>query len=209
MLTRGGYDNRPQAATSSYISSPLSLGVFWPCVWDCPSTHLQSTPTCTPTPSICFQHTASTTRPTQAYGLAEARGDLLSGALGGWGAAELSYNPISNNLGASASGGGAHTVNALNGEELLPGSSRESGFQDRRLHAGCLAVWLAGWLTRPSIRQPLQWRPLARPACRASSSPAPRTTRRGSALRGRCSWVRRSPTPSMSPVRSTRCSAHG
>ncbi|KAI8463706.1 MAG: hypothetical protein J3K34DRAFT_494410 [Monoraphidium minutum] len=90
-LTLGGYDNRPEAATAAYVTSPLSL--------------------------------SSTLRPTISYGLAEARGDLISGAAGGFGAAEFAYNPASNNLGKSASVGAAAAANLLNAEELVEGSA--------------------------------------------------------------------------------------
>jgi len=76
-----------------------------------------------PPPPPCS--TASTLSPTKVYGMGEARGDLLSTALGGWAAAELGYNPMSSDLGASFSSGTTNSLNLLNGEELLEGSACE------------------------------------------------------------------------------------
>lgn len=81
---------------------------------------------------------ASTLRPTIAYGLGEARGDVASGSAGGYTGLEFNYNPISNNLGTSVSSGTAASGNLFGAEELLPGSNSE-GLEGRGLLAwACL-----------------------------------------------------------------------
>ncbi|KAF8058910.1 inosine triphosphate pyrophosphatase [Scenedesmus sp. PABB004] len=54
--------------------------------------------------------------PTLSYGLAEARGDALSSARGGWANGEFGYNPLSNNLGLSVSTGSTNADNVGSGE---------------------------------------------------------------------------------------------
>jgi hypothetical protein len=63
-----------------------------------------------PRPPLLY-HTEQTKYPTLSYGLAEGRGDLLSTSDGVWGNAEFGYNPLNNNLGASASTGSANSAN--------------------------------------------------------------------------------------------------
>jgi hypothetical protein len=166
---------------------------------------------------------ASTLTPTIAYGVGEARGDVASGTAGGYGAAEFSYNPATGNLGASLTTGSGNALNLLNGEELLPGSSRERS-SSRLTACGWLATHCRRLICRagPSrtpccvcrleSSQPLRPRapspphrhhpsrpqcpPPDRPAYLAPSSSARRTTRRAWAPRATGSRARRSPTPS-------------
>lgn len=151
VATRRGYDNRPQTATAAYVDSPLALCALprrarpagaGPVLVACAQPpfaqrHVRATTACLTlpcatgfkthrTPSLprhtCW-HVASTLRPTRAYGLGEGRGDLFSAAGGAFGAAEVGYNPLSNNLGVSTSAGGAGAANVLRGEEVARGSS--------------------------------------------------------------------------------------
>lgn len=75
---------------------PLSLPL--------PHTHINLAATQT-------HYTEQTKFPTLSYGLAEGKGDLLSTSDGIWGNAEFGYNPLNNNLAASASTGTAHSAN--------------------------------------------------------------------------------------------------
>lgn len=57
-----------------------------------------------------------TIEPAVGYGLAEAKGDVLSQSTGAFGVGAFGYNPISNNLGFTAAAGANGAVNPLNSD---------------------------------------------------------------------------------------------
>lgn len=78
-----------------------------------------------------------TKTPTLSYGLAEARGDLLSKSDGIWGNAEFGYDPLSNNLGASASAGTANSANIAGSDNIGVGPGKDMWGALWGLVSGC------------------------------------------------------------------------